>query len=211
MSGTPRLRSAYPLTPQTGYDRRRANLSPSTSSPLPNGSSKLPSVSSLQKDQRADSAPDEPIISPELLAPATQRLCVVLVYIGLLIWRFRDFWILIQDDTESLWQFLKWLLIDTAFIYGVPALKIPWLEWSSTTTTLLFSLHAIFNGMLMFKILVSQFQSFQRRKLNYSSLQCLSGLLHFSSYSRILSLPFQRQRSTHLDYWTPRPCSLGNK
>jgi len=160
MNGTPRLRSAYPLTPQTGYDRRRANASPSTSS-LPNGTNKLHSISSLQKGEPADTAPDEPIISTELIAPATQRLCVVLVYIGLLIWRFRDFWILIQDDTESLWQFLKWLLIDTAFIYGVPALKIPWLEWSSTTTTLLFSLHAIFNGILMFKILVSQLRPSQ--------------------------------------------------
>ena len=164
MNGTPRLRSAYPLTPQTGY--RRANTSTSTRSPHPNGTSKLPSVSSLQKDKPADNTPDEPIISPELITPATQRLCVVLVYICLLIWRFRDFWILIQDDTESLWQFLKWLLIDTAFIYGVPALKIPWLEWSSTMTTLLFSLHAIFNGMLMFKIIVSYLKPSRRSKLN---------------------------------------------
>ena len=62
---------------------------------------------------------------------------------------------LVQDDTESLWQFLKWVFIDAAFIYGVPALRIPWLEWSSTMTTILFSVHALLNGMLMFKILVS--------------------------------------------------------
>ena len=155
MNGTPRLRSAYPLTPQAGHVRRRTHASPPTSSPMPNGTSKLPSISPLREDESADGTPDEPIISPELIAPATQRLCVVLVYIGLLIWRLRDFWILIHDDTESLWQFLKWLFIDAAFIYGVPALKIPWLEWSSTTTTFLFSLHAIFNGVLMFKIIVS--------------------------------------------------------
>jgi hypothetical protein len=65
--------------------------------------------------------------------------------------------------------------------------------------------------MLMFKILVSQLQPSRKQKLNYSSLQFLSGLLRFSSYSRVLSLHFQRQRSTHPDYWTPQPCSLGNK
>jgi nucleoporin POM152 len=100
------------------------------------------------------------VISPELISPAQQRLGVVLLYIGLLIWRFRDFWILVEDETESLWQFLKWVFIDAAFIYGVPAMRVPWLEWSSTTTTVLFSVHALLNGMLMFRILVSSPQLF---------------------------------------------------
>jgi len=155
MDSTPRLRSAFPVTPQTAHVRRRAPLSSLKNSPVQNGSGKLQSVSSIQTNNPAETASDEPVISSDLISPAQQRLGVVLVYIGLLIWRFRDFWVLVQDDTESLWQFLKWVFIDAAFIYGVPALRIPWLEWSSTMTTILFSVHALLNGMLMFKILVS--------------------------------------------------------
>jgi len=162
MDGTPRLRSAFPVTPQAAHIRRRAPVSSLKNSPLQNGSGKLPSVSSIQKNSPAETGSDEPVIPSELISHAQQRLGVVLIYIGLLIWRFRDFWVLVQDDTESLWQFLKWVFIDAAFIYGVPALRIPWLEWSSTMTTILFSVHALLNGMLMFKILVSNLRLFEK-------------------------------------------------
>lgn len=154
MDGTPRLRSAFPLTPHTSPVRRRGPVPAPKPSPLQNDGTKLQSLSSLQKSDTTESSPEGPVISPELISPAQQRLGVVIAYLLLLSWRLHDFWVLVQDDSESLWQFLKWVFIDAAFVYGVPALRVPWLEWSSTTTTVLFSVHAFLNGMLMFKILV---------------------------------------------------------
>lgn len=56
------------------------------------------------------------------------------------------------DDTESFWLFMKWIAIDGIFLFGLPALRIPWLEWSSAAMTILFLAHALVDGMLMFKI-----------------------------------------------------------
>lgn len=60
-----------------------------------------------------------------------------------------------EDDTESFWLFIKWVAIDIVFMFGLPELRIPWLEWSSTAITVPFLLHAVLNGMLMFRIPVS--------------------------------------------------------
>lgn len=62
-----------------------------------------------------------------------------------------------EDEADSLWLFIKWVGMDAAvFLYGLPALRIPWLEWSNPATMAIFLLHAVFNGMLMFRIPVSQ-------------------------------------------------------
>lgn len=55
-------------------------------------------------------------------------------------------------DEQSLWLFMKWVAIDGVFLFGLPGLRIPWLEWSPSTMTLLFCLHAFLDGMLMFRI-----------------------------------------------------------
>jgi nucleoporin POM152 len=152
MNGTPRLHSAFPVTPQTEGVRRRAPPRDSYT-PTRNVASKLPSLSAL-KAEPADSEP-APVISPDIVSPATQRFSVFCVYLALWVWRLWDLWVLVQDDSESLWQFLKWLFIDSAFLFGVPAMRIPWLEWSSATVTALFIIHALVNGFLMFRIAVS--------------------------------------------------------
>ncbi|KAI7246129.1 hypothetical protein KC335_g19581, partial [Hortaea werneckii] len=58
------------------------------------------------------------------------------------------------NDTEeqSLWLFMKWIAIDGTFLFGLPNFRIPWLEWSSATMTLLFLGHAVLDGMMMFRI-----------------------------------------------------------
>ena len=58
------------------------------------------------------------------------------------------------DDSEeqSLWLFMKWVAIDGIFLFGLPRLRIPWLEWSASTMMLLFFSHAVADGMLMFRI-----------------------------------------------------------
>lgn len=77
---------------------------------------------------------------------------MVSFYIGLWAWRLYDFYNLVVDDTESLWLFMKWLTIDGIFLFGLPALRIPWLEWGSAVMAVLFMMHALLDGMLMFKI-----------------------------------------------------------
>lgn len=47
---------------------------------------------------------------------------------------------------------MKWVMIDGMFIFGMPSMRIPWLEWDSSTTLLLFIAHAVLDGMLMFQI-----------------------------------------------------------
>ena len=106
-----------------------------------------------QSSNTAD--PDAPLIPFEIIEAPRQRLFVLAVYVGLTAWRLWDYFKLIEDDAESLWLFLKWALIDTIFIYGLPGMRIPWLEWSNATTTVLFALHALMDGLLMFRVPVS--------------------------------------------------------
>jgi nucleoporin POM152 len=77
------------------------------------------------------------------------------VYGFLLVWRIYDWWQLVEEDTTSIGLFLKWGLIDLMFLFGVPLLRIPWLEWSEATSLAACCVHAILNGMLMFRIPVS--------------------------------------------------------
>lgn len=60
-----------------------------------------------------------------------------------------------EEDTHSITMFVKWGCIDLAFLFGVPLLRIPWLEWSETTSFMAYFAHAVINGMLMFRIPVS--------------------------------------------------------
>lgn len=103
--------------------------------------------------QNTAAPPDnQPLIPFDTVDPASQRLYVVAFYIVLWAWRLYDFYSLIVDDTESFWLFLKWLAIDGIFLFGLPSLRIPWLEWSNPVMAALFGMHALVNGMLMFKI-----------------------------------------------------------
>ncbi|KAF1984113.1 nucleoporin Pom152 [Aulographum hederae CBS 113979] len=139
MNGTPRLRSAYPPTPQT--NRR----DPSAISPLRKAA---PPVRPLENNPEQES----PVIPFDVVDPATQRRLAAAAYAALWAWRFMDFWSLLEDDTEAFWQFMKWVLIDLMFMFGLPALRIPWLEWSQPVMWSLFLAHAVLDGMLMFQI-----------------------------------------------------------
>ncbi|KAJ9647106.1 hypothetical protein H2199_002092 [Coniosporium tulheliwenetii] len=150
MNGTPRLRSAFPSTPQNfklkqdGTPRRDPGagspLGASLGSPLP----EMPSMTS--------SSISEPLIPFETLDAPSQRFYVAAFYFALMGWRLYDWWTLNQEDTESLWLFMKWILIDGVFLFGLPSLRIPWLEWSSFVIITLFLVHAIVDGMLMFRL-----------------------------------------------------------
>jgi len=147
MNGTPRLRSAYPSTPRTTQRDGRGGTAPG----LANGPSS-PSEKGA-KDQGKDN--DAPLIPLNILDGPSQRLSVSIFYLGLTAWRLYDYYKLVSNQTDSLWLFMKWVAIDSVFLFGLPALKIPWLEWSSTVMTVLFLAHAVSNAILMFRIPVS--------------------------------------------------------
>jgi nucleoporin POM152 len=132
------MRSSLPSTPGSG----KRNPQPRVTSPLRD----IPTASSTATDS------DAPVIPVELIDAPSQRMYAVGFYGLLLVWRLYDWWQLVEDESESFSLFLKWAVIDALFIYWVPKLRIPWLEWSQQTSHTAFVLHAVFDGMLMFRI-----------------------------------------------------------
>ena len=143
MNGTPRLRSAYPSTPVPGQKQHGQDVTfAGTQGPR----SPLPRSTLLNSNASIPTTPFTVVDAP------SQRLYVALFYIALTIWRLYDYFGLVSDETESLWMFMKWLAIDSVFLYGLPELQIPWLQWSSSMTAILVILHTILNALLMFRI-----------------------------------------------------------
>jgi nucleoporin POM152 len=99
-----------------------------------------------------------PVIPVNLIDAPTQRLCTLAIYGLLFAWRLYDWWTLVEEDTKSISYFFKWCMIDLAYMFGVPLLRIPWLEWSDTASFLATIAHAVINMMLMFRIPVSYTQ-----------------------------------------------------
>lgn len=156
MSETPRLRSAFPSTPQTnprlrpfGADPKwPPSFSPQTSFP----NQRLPPVNRGGGGANPSKPPaGDNIIPSGLIDAPTQRLYVAAFYIALTAWRIYDYWH-ISNELDSTWLFLKWLGIDIAFFATLPALRIPWLEWSFATVIAVWLVHAVANAFLMFQI-----------------------------------------------------------
>lgn len=145
MDGTPRLRSAFPATPGTG--RRSAQYG---ASPVQRFSERLPEIPALQPT--ATSPTNEPLIPEHIIDAPQQRLYAVTIWVALWSWKIYDFYNLQESDEQSLWLFMKWVVMDGSWLFGLPGLRIPWLEWSSTTMMLLFCAHALADGMMMFRI-----------------------------------------------------------
>lgn len=145
MSGTPRMRSSWPSTPGSNQRSPEPRNDPRKRSPLPNLPETLPVP-----------APSlSPVIPVNLVDAPSQRMYTLAIYGLLLVWCLYDWWKLVEDDSTSLWYFLKWTCIHAMFLYGVPLLHIPWLEWSETTSHFALMGHAVLNGMLMFRVPVS--------------------------------------------------------
>lgn len=148
MNGTPRLRSAFPSTPSSTLSGRlKAREGDATSGP-PSHSVTPPKLTTIN-----GALP--PLVPVSIVDAPTQRLYITLFYLGLTIWRLYDFSRLVEVETDSLWLFMKWVAVDSAFFYGLPALRVPWMQWSSSTTTILFLMHGALNAILMFRISVS--------------------------------------------------------
>ncbi|KAF2827520.1 hypothetical protein CC86DRAFT_455162 [Ophiobolus disseminans] len=148
MNGTPARRGVggFPTTPQT------TQRSPGVRSP--NGTTPRPNVRSPLQDlpQAPVQSNTGPLIPSDILDPAQQRFYVFALYVALWAYRSYDFYTLIVEEDQSLWLCLKWCFFDMLFMFGVPLLEIPWLEWSNSAAFLLFVVHAAIDVMLMFKI-----------------------------------------------------------
>ncbi|CEL06692.1 Putative Complex: S. cerevisae Pom152 is part of the nuclear pore complex [Aspergillus calidoustus] len=146
MSETPRLRSAFPTTPRTTQKSRNFNISPTRPGPRDAPPSRV-----LTKAPAAEQDEGSPLIPSRILDPPTQRLYVAAIYVALNAWRAYESW-RASDELDSTWLFLKWASIDGVCLFGLQALRIPWLEWAFPTTLALFLLHVVFNIFLMFRI-----------------------------------------------------------
>ena len=148
MNGTPARRGVggFPTTPQT-TQRSPGVRSPNGTTPRPNVRSPLPDL-----PQAPAQSSTGPLIPSDILDPAQQRFYVVALYVALWAYRSYDFYTLIVEEDQSLWLCLKWCFFDMLFMFGVPLLEIPWLEWSNGAAFLLFVVHAAIDVMLMFKI-----------------------------------------------------------
>ncbi|KAL3952282.1 hypothetical protein ACCO45_013999 [Purpureocillium lilacinum] len=142
MTSTPRLRSGFPATPATAAPRRQTlqQQTPST----------VASVSSSAAGSTTKS-PTLPL-APENQSTQSQRLYAFGVYVLLWAWKLYDWLQVVEDGDSSWWLFLKWIFIDFAFLYGLPELRIPWLELSQALVTGVFLSHLVLNYMLMFNI-----------------------------------------------------------
>jgi nucleoporin POM152 len=151
MNGTPRLGSSYPLTPESV---RKNPTSPETSTLGTAASNAV--LSSTAEPAMSRRGTNTPLIPLNLVDGPSQRFYVFAIYVALLGWRLYDWGKLVEDEADSLWLFIKWVATDAVlFLYGLPALRIPWLEWSNPAITGVFLVHAVLNGMLMFRIPVS--------------------------------------------------------
>lgn len=142
---TPRMRSSFPTTPTHDPAASRQGGQGGFRSSLPN----LPNAPTTAASKSA------PVIPETLIDAPSQRMYTFGVYGLLIVWRLYDWWRLVEDDTSSLAMFVKWTIIDIIFMFGVPFLRIPWLEWSDTTSFTSCFIHTLLNGVLMFRVPVS--------------------------------------------------------
>ena len=149
MNVTPRLRSAFPSTPRSGRQTDGDQDYGARPIKRPNTVPNVLKVPGPQEDSNS------PLIPFSILDAPSQRLYISAFYLALTAWRLYDYSKLVADETDSLWLFMKWVAIDGVFFYGLPGLRVPWLEWSSSTMTIIFLIHAITNFMLMFRVPVS--------------------------------------------------------
>jgi len=151
MSGVPPV-GAFPQTPVAASRRGRARAPSST--PKRTSTNSLPVAPQQGASSGTNSAP---VIPLHILDGPTQRLYAFGFYAALTAWKFYDWAQVVEEDTESFWLFLKWIAIDCAFLFGLPELRIPWLELSQPFVVAAFFIHAIFDWVLMFNIGVWRF------------------------------------------------------
>ena len=144
MSETPRLRSAYPASPRSSQNARPAVSSAASASHPFKGAPLTPNA--------ATSDEETPLIPFEVLDGPSQRISVAAAFTSLILWRLYDRSSMDPQASESFWLFLKWVAIDSCFVFGLPRLRVPWLQWSPSVTYIIFLVLASLDAILMFDI-----------------------------------------------------------
>ena len=153
MSSTPRAPAgAFPQTPATVARGAPPTPSPTPSPATPSSSARSPPLPLAPQNAAARGANSAPLIPLRILDAPTQRFYAAALYAALLAWRLYDWVQLVEDNTESFWLFLKWIAIDFVFLFGLPEMRIPWLELSQPFVVVSFFVHVALNFMLMFNI-----------------------------------------------------------
>lgn len=124
----------------------------SVSSSIAGASTRSPTLPLAPENVTAQSLTAQPVIPLTLLDAPQQRLYAFGFYMLLWAWKLYDWLQVVEDGDSSWWLFLKWILIDFVFLFGLPELRIPWLELSQAVVTGVFTSHLVLNYMLMFNI-----------------------------------------------------------
>jgi nucleoporin POM152 len=146
-----RVTGGYPQTPSTVVPPRARRSEPAVSTSMATPQPKpapLPVVPSATRPNNGS----QPVIPLTLIDAPQQRFYAFASYVLLLGLRLLDWKRLAEDDEASWALFLKWVVIDLVFLFGLPELRIPWLELSQPVVMTAFVFHAIINWMLMFNI-----------------------------------------------------------
>lgn len=160
MNATPRrVTGAYPATPGTNM-RGRVPPTPPTDAPQRQTPPRQPQqpLPEAPLAQRPETSAPNPVIPLNVLDAPTQRFYAVGVYVALLAWKLYNWVTVVEDGAESFWLGLKWAFIDVVFIFGLPELRIPWLELSWGVALFASVIHVVFDFILMLNIGVSDVQ-----------------------------------------------------
>ncbi|KAI1105423.1 hypothetical protein F4804DRAFT_304347 [Jackrogersella minutella] len=111
-----------------------------------------PPLPAAPENQHNPPPTSHPVIPLTLIDAPTQRFYACAVYVALLGWRFYDWVQMLEDNGGSFYFFCKWILFDFIFFFSLPSLRIPWLELSAPTVSMVFFAHLVFNWLLMFNI-----------------------------------------------------------
>jgi len=96
------------------------------------------------------------VIPVTVIDAPTQRFYAAAVYVALLCWKLYDWIHVVENHEVSLALLVKWSIIDFIYLFGLPEMRIPWLELSQQAVLILYAGHFIMNYMLMFDIPVSR-------------------------------------------------------
>ncbi|KAI1338100.1 hypothetical protein F5Y15DRAFT_387563 [Xylariaceae sp. FL0016] len=141
---TPRMRfGGYPETPAA--TARRPQASP-TRDVRPRSS-----LRPAPENVTADLPANPPLIPLNIIDAPTQRFYAVAIWVALIAWRLYD-WLQVQDDGRSAYFFCKWLVVDFVYLFGLPSLRIPWLELSSEFVIVAFFIQTFVTWCLMFDV-----------------------------------------------------------
>ncbi|KAI1003702.1 Nucleoporin [Podosphaera aphanis] len=147
MSETPRLRSSYPTTPN-----KSSGTSENAKGAPWNDKTFRASLPDLPQASLEDVGSSSPVIPVHFLDAPSQRMYISVIYAALWAYRLYDWWSLIEEDVTSITLFVKWCSIDIFFLFGVPFLRIPWMEWSDSVSVFASLIHIFLNGLFMFRV-----------------------------------------------------------